>query len=172
MFALTANDSLSLGTSYTTHTHSQYVNTSQSSLFQTTGNYLTSQSNQALSGSNGSFTFQTASFGNSNGLSFYTTNGSIVGSYTVPSVPGATIFSNSNNVSFGLNGSTITATASFNQSVQPVAISGSNGSFAFSTLSFDNLIEMQGENNGWGCERCVVFRACYCPIPISWLFPN
>ena len=36
----------------------------------------------------------------------------------------------------------------------------------------DNLIEMQGENNGWVCERCVVFRACYCPIPISWLFPN
>jgi fibronectin-binding autotransporter adhesin len=46
-------------------------------------NYLTSQSNQAISGSNGSFAFQTATFGNSNGLSFYTTNGSMVGSYTV-----------------------------------------------------------------------------------------
>ena len=50
-------------------------------------NGLTSQSNQALSGSNGSFTFQTATFGNLNGLSFYTSNGSLVGSYTVPSVP-------------------------------------------------------------------------------------
>lgn len=38
----------------------------------------------AVSGSNGSFAFSTASFGNSNGLSFYTTNGSVVGSYTVP----------------------------------------------------------------------------------------
>lgn len=45
------------------------------------------QSNQALSGSNGSFAFQTATFGNLNGLSFYTSNGSMVGSYTVPTVP-------------------------------------------------------------------------------------
>ena len=44
------------------------------------------QSNQALSGSNGSFAFQTATFGNANGLSFFTTNGSLVGSYTVPTV--------------------------------------------------------------------------------------
>lgn len=49
-------------------------------------NALTSQSNQALSGSNGSFTFQTATFGSSNGMHFYTTNGSLVGSYTVPTV--------------------------------------------------------------------------------------
>ena len=47
-------------------------------------NGLTSQSNQALSGSNGSFTFQTATFGALNGLTFYTSNGSVVGSYTVP----------------------------------------------------------------------------------------
>lgn len=172
-------------------------------------NYLTSQSNQALSGSNGSFTFQTVTFGNSNGLSFYSTNGSFVGSYTVPNVPaqtnqtlglyatsnttqsssgtvdarsitfagagiasvgitgnsvvvsvpsggggdgvnalvvnaGATTasttlsLSNSNNVSFGHNAGVITASASFNQSVQPVAVSGSNGSFAFSTVTFGN----------------------------------
>jgi hypothetical protein len=51
------------------------------------------------------------SFSNANGLSFYTSAGNaVVGSYTVP---GATVFSNSNNVSFGLNGSTITATATF-----------------------------------------------------------
>ena len=72
-------------------------------------NGLTSQSAQAISGSNGSFAFQTATFGNSNGMSFYTTNGSLVGSYTVPT-----------------------------QSVQPVALSGSNGSFAFSTATFGN----------------------------------
>lgn len=53
-------------------------------------NGLTSQSNQALSGSNGSFAFQTATFGNLNGLSFYTSNGSMVASYTVPSVPAQT----------------------------------------------------------------------------------
>lgn len=44
-------------------------------------NGLTSQSNQALSGSNGSLTFQTASFGNLNGVSFYTSNGSFVASH-------------------------------------------------------------------------------------------
>ena len=126
----------------------------------------------ALSGSNGSFAFSTATFGNSNGLSFYTTNGSMVGSYTVPtqsaeprvvslngtsgsiSLYGASnvsvsnnasaitlygpIFSNSNNVTFGVNGQTITASASVAQSTQPVALSGSNGSFAFSTATFGN----------------------------------
>lgn len=54
-------------------------------------NALTSQSNQALSGSNGSFTFQTATFGSSNGLHFYTTNGSLVGSYTVPTQSNQTL---------------------------------------------------------------------------------
>ena len=76
----------------------------------------------AASGSNGSFAFSTLSFGSSNGLHFYTTNGSIVGSYTVggggsPNFSagttsnnlGSLVFSNSNGVSFGLNGSTITA---------------------------------------------------------------
>lgn len=38
----------------------------------------------AVSGSNGSFNFSTLSMGSSNGMHFYTTNGSIVGSYTVP----------------------------------------------------------------------------------------
>ncbi len=80
----------------------------------------------ALSGSNGSFTFSTATLGNLNGLSFYTSNGSMVGSYTVPSVAGllsavnvsagttsnnlsALTFGDANGVSFGLDGSTITA---------------------------------------------------------------
>lgn len=50
---------------------------------------------------------------------------------------GGITLSNSNNVSFGLNNGTVTASASFNQA--PVAISGSNGSFAFSTLTLGNL---------------------------------
>lgn len=49
--------------------------------------------------------------------------------------------SNANNVSFGLNAGTITASASYSQSTQPVAIQGSNGSFAFSTVTF-------GSSNG------------------------
>jgi hypothetical protein len=53
--------------------------------------FSVTQSNQALSGSNGSFTFQTVTFGALNGLSFYTSNGSMVGSYTVPSVPAQTV---------------------------------------------------------------------------------
>lgn len=89
-------------------------------------NGLTSQSNQAVSGSNGSFEFQTVSFGNLNGLSFYSSNGSMVGSYTVPNTAGllsainvsagttsgntsAVTFSNSNGITFGFNGGTITA---------------------------------------------------------------
>lgn len=77
-----------LGTGYTTHTHSDYL---QSSLF---SQFLTTQLAQAFSGSNNSSTFQTLSFGNLNGLSQYISNGSLVGSYTVPST---TEFVNSSN---------------------------------------------------------------------------
>jgi hypothetical protein len=88
-------------------------------------NGLTTQTVQpvAISGSNGSFSFSTVTFGNLNGLSFYSSNGSLVGSYTVPSVTNSSwtvsagtqsatvsqlVFSNSNGVSFGLNNGTIT----------------------------------------------------------------
>lgn len=75
---------------------------------------LSTQSNQALSGNNGSFTFQTASFGDLNGLSFYTSNGSIVGSYTQSTHSHSSlVFSNDNNITFGIAGSTITASASY-----------------------------------------------------------
>lgn len=73
LFALTANDSLSLGTTYTSHTHSQYLNTSQSSLFEQSSHttvFLTTQSGQAYSAGNGSATFQTLSIADSNGVSF------------------------------------------------------------------------------------------------------
>lgn len=67
--------------------------------------------------SNTTYTSGTVNFINSNGVSFgSTTGGGVTASYTVP---GATVFSNSNNVSFGLNGSTITATATV-----PIGIAG------------------------------------------------
>jgi outer membrane protein OmpA-like peptidoglycan-associated protein len=83
-------------------------------------------------------------FSNSNGMSFGL-NGSTVTGQQVIAISAGTVqngrtnfvFSNSNNVSFGLNVATITA--SFSQSVQPAAYSGSNGSFTASTLSFGNL---------------------------------
>lgn len=116
-------------------------------------NGLTSQSAQALSGSNGSFTFQTASFGNLNGMSFYTSNGSVVGSYSVPSTAGllsainlsagttsnnlsAFTIANSNGLSFGLNGSVLTAshdglTAQSVQTQNLVSVLGSTGNISF-----------------------------------------
>ena len=48
----------------------------------------------AVSGSNGSFFYSTLSMGNANGLSLYTTNGSVVGSYTVPTSAGIYIGGN------------------------------------------------------------------------------
>jgi hypothetical protein len=48
------------------------------------------------------------------------------------------VFSNSNGVSFGLNGSTMTASAAAGGGVTP-ALSGSNGSFSYSTATFGNL---------------------------------
>lgn len=141
-------------------------------------------------------------FANSNGMSFGMSGSSqITGSYTVPSTAGllsavnlsagttsqnlsAVTFSNGNGVSFGLNGSVVTASVAAaggaqtgisglansettytsgsvtfsalgaitirsttgqqfqfsvnSQSVQPVAASAANGSYAFSTLSFSN----------------------------------
>jgi hypothetical protein len=52
--------------------------------------YITTatQSNQAFSASGGSSAFQTLVFANSNGLTFSNSNGSVIGSYTVPSTAG------------------------------------------------------------------------------------
>ena len=72
-------------------------------------NALTSQSNQAFSASGGSSAFQTLGFSNANGFTFSNSNGSVVGSYTVPT-----------------------------QSQQPMAASAENGSFTANTLSFSN----------------------------------
>ena len=90
------------------------------------------QSNQpvAASGSNGSFNFSTLQFVTGNGASFYTDATGMRLSYTVPS---ATVFSNSNNVTFGLNGSTVTASASVAASA---ALDHSHGN---PTLALTNL---------------------------------
>jgi len=56
-------------------------------------NYLTSQSNQAFSASGGSSTFQTLNFANSNGVTFSNSGGSVIASYTVPTVPTAYVSS-------------------------------------------------------------------------------
>lgn len=71
-------------------------------------NALTSQSNQAASASNGSFTFQTLNFTNASNVTFGTSAGSIIFASVAA------------------------------QSTQPVAASASNGSFLFSTLAFSN----------------------------------
>lgn len=114
----------------------------------------------ALSGSNGSFSFSTATFGNLNGLSFYSSNGSLVGSYTVPtqSVQPVAVsdsagsflfstlnFSNANNVTWGTSAGNIVTASVAAQSTQPVAVSDSAGSFTFATLNFSNA-----NNVTWG----------------------
>lgn len=51
---------------------------------------------------------------------------------------GTVVFSNSNGVSFGLNGSTVTASHNGLTSQSNQAVSAANGSYAFQTLSFSN----------------------------------
>jgi hypothetical protein len=119
-------------------------------------NGLTSQSNQAFSASGGSTTFQTLNFANSNGFTFSNSNGSVIGSYSVPSTAGllsainlsagttsnnlsAFTLSNSNGITFGLNGSVITGSHNGLTSQSNQALSGSNGSFTFQTATFGNL---------------------------------
>ena len=108
-------------------------------------NYLTSQSNQAISGSNASSTFQTISFGSSNGINFYLTNGSVVGSYTVPTqttqpynviaagtqtanTSGSVVFNNANGISFGMSNSSV-ITASYTVPAATVFSNSNNVSF-------------------------------------------
>lgn len=51
---------------------------------------------------------------------------------------GTVVFSNSNGVTFGLNGSTVTASHNGLTSQSNQAVSANNGSYAFQTLSFSN----------------------------------
>jgi hypothetical protein len=114
----------------------------------------------AYSGSNGSSTANTLSFGASNGLSHYLTNGSVVASYTVPSTAGllssfavsasntsttatGLTLSNSNNVSFGLTAGHITASASYaagpNYTINGGATTGTLALVSSGTLSFAGI---------------------------------
>ena len=97
----------------------------------------------AISDSATSFTFETLSLGTENGLTLYHSASSIVGSYTVPS---ATVFSNSNNVSFGLNGSTITASASIEATTYPhvISINGTSGELSLSVGTNLTLSPLNG----------------------------
>jgi hypothetical protein len=113
----------------------------------------------AVSGSNGSYAYSTLSLAVLNGAAFYTTNGSVALSYTVPSVAGllsavnisagtqasnvsALTFGNANNVSFGLNADLITASAVVNFSAGTQA-----GGYSAVTLANANGISF-GLNNG------------------------
>ena len=104
-----------------------------------TANATVAQSVQpvAISATNGSLSFNTLTLGTKNGFTFYTDASGLQGSYTVPTIPGATVFSNSNNVTFGLNGSTVTGSASFVQSAEPrvVSLNGSSGSMSLNVGS-------------------------------------
>lgn len=124
-------------------------------------NALTSQSNQAASGSNGSFTFQTLSFSNANGISFGTSAGpAITASYTVPTQSAQTLglyassqttgqsssstvdarsFSivGAGGISVGLSAGSFIVSQTGGGGVNPAA-SASNGSFNFTTLNFSN----------------------------------
>lgn len=96
----------------------------------------------AVSAAGSSVSSGSVVFSNSNGMSFGMAGSTITGSYTVP---GATVFSNSNNVSFGLNGSTITATATVPSSAFSGGISGGNTSGNTGTVS--NQMVLAGGNN-------------------------
>jgi len=97
----------------------------------------------AISDSAGSALFSTLTVGTENGMTLYRDNGSLEGSYTVP---GITVFSDSNNVSFGLNGSTITATATFNQTAEPrvISLQGTSGELSLSGASNITVSALNG----------------------------
>lgn len=97
---------------------------------------------------------------NSNNVSFGMNNSSVItasASYSQSTAPsgiavnalttytsGNVVFSNANNVTFGTNGQTITASASFNQTVQP-AITGIAGSGASTVTT--GLVQFANANN-------------------------
>lgn len=110
-------------------------------------NALTSQSNQAVSAGNGSFTFQTLTLADSNGVSFSTGTQGIFATvktdYLTTAmasnrgsdfVQASAVFAGTNATgTIASDGISVSVAA---QSVQPVAVSASNGSYNFSTLKF------------------------------------
>lgn len=109
----------------------------------------------ALSAGGASASNGTIVFSNSNGVSFGMNGSTItatvepgaaagiaaVGAGTQQATSGTVTFVNSNGITFGMSGSsqiTVSHNGITQQSTQPVAVSGQNGSYAFSTLSFSN----------------------------------
>lgn len=115
------------------------------------GNYLTSQSNQAFSAAGGSSAFQTLGFSNANGFTFSNSNGSVVGSYTVPTVTagsdtlGISNLGNTSGTSGVISGdqvrlllaggNNITLSQSINGASATITISGANAGGAQTGIS-------------------------------------
>jgi hypothetical protein len=114
-------------------------------------NYLTSQSNQALSASNGSFTFQTAAFSNANGVTFGTSAGSIVSASVKTDYAGTG--TSATNASITLNTAGLAISVAAGGGVNPV-VSNSAGSFSFTTLNFSNA-----NNVTWGTSAGSIVTA-------------
>lgn len=119
--------------------------------------HLTTQSGQAYSAANGSNTFQTLSFANSNGVSFSTGTQGIYASVatagaaqtgisglsagTTQMTSGTAVFSNSNGISFGVNGNTVTASytvPSVAGLISAINVSGGTTSNNLSAITFSN----------------------------------
>jgi hypothetical protein len=112
---------------------------------------LTSQSNQALSASNGSFTFQTAAFSNANGVTFGTSAGSIVSASVKTDYAGTG--TSATNASITLNTAGLAISVAAGGGVNPV-VSNSAGSFSFTTLNFSNA-----NNVTWGTSAGSIVTA-------------
>jgi hypothetical protein len=154
-------------------------------------NGLTSQSNQAYSGANGSATFQTLSFANSNGVSFSTGTQGLFASYTVPSTAGllsainlsagtqasnlsAFTLANSNGVTFGLSNGVVTASVNAGAG-GGVALAAGTQTATSGTVAFANAngvtFGMSGSNqitasvNAGGAGPTV---SLYPALPHAW----
>lgn len=104
------------------------------------------QSNQAFSASGGSTTFQTLNFANSNGVTFSNTNGSVIASYTVP-----TVTNSSWTVSDAATSATVGRLAFTNSNGLTLSLSTSNngnhtviGSYTVPTVTNSSLTMQAG----------------------------
>lgn len=118
--ARASNDAIGLNTALTANGVSMTANSSGLSL--NFPAFLTTQSGQAFSASGGSSAFQTLSFTNSNGFTFSNTNGSVVGSYTVPTV--TQFFSNTGTT---FNGANVSGSMTLNTNGLALSLSAAAG---------------------------------------------
>ena len=90
----------------------------------------------AISGSNGSYAYSTLTMGNLNGISHYTSNGSVVASYTVPTTGGISVYGNTTGQS---SGSTNTLTQMNVSAVGAVSAGWSSNTFIISGPATSNF---------------------------------